>query len=208
MFPKYQQATLDEENRAKKRVIKSLAKAFLNETVSLDVNSSDTAVQIYDKLETKLNLFNALNSEAQTYFASQLDEDGSVVSVTLKIALAPFLGRLLVVGKEISVLSKQLARVFSYLQNAQVNNLSSILKTLVDEMIYLEEGIMIALGMSDDPDYEAIITPANGKPIKNIIKQIVGVCDEFSGLMFNMIDRYTPAVISAQIAGGLRRRDL
>jgi hypothetical protein len=69
MFPKYQQATLDEENRAKKRVIESLAKAFLNETVSLDVNSSDTAVQIYDKLETKLNLFNALNSEAQTYFA-------------------------------------------------------------------------------------------------------------------------------------------
>ena len=37
MFPKYQNTALDGENRAKKRVIKSLAKAYLNENVSLDV---------------------------------------------------------------------------------------------------------------------------------------------------------------------------
>ena len=205
MFPKYQNTALDGENRAKKRVIKSLAKAYLNENVSLDVGSSDTAVQIYDKLENKLNFFKALISEALTYFASQIDETTGMVIAVSMFGLIPLLGRLLIASKEIAILSKQLAPVFSYLENDQVNNLSNLLSATADELIYLEEGIKIAVGLSDDPEYEGISKRPNAVAVTNIIEQIVSVCDGFSEVLTKNVEKYTPAVISMNVQGGNRR---
>jgi hypothetical protein len=125
MFPKYQK--LDEENKAKRRVIKSLAKKFLNETVSVDVGSNESASQLYDKLEGKLNVLNALTFESLHYFASDFDEESGVTGRVGVFGLIPVLGRLLISARESNVIAKQLVKVFNYLENDQANDILELL---------------------------------------------------------------------------------
>jgi hypothetical protein len=167
----------------------------LNETVSFDDGSSESASLLNDKLESKLNVLNALTLESLKYFASSENDEG-VVSVRIQVfGLIPVIGRLLISSRETSIIAKQLTKVFNYLENDQVNNLINILILTMNEVAYLQENVVDATGGTQD---RQVI------PLVNMIKEVFDTCADFQTILIQASESYTPAVISTR----MRRRDM
>jgi hypothetical protein len=117
----------------------------LNETVSFDDGSSESALLLYDKLESTLNGLNALTLKSLNYFASNKNDEG-VVSVRIQdFGLIPVIGRLLISSRETSFIAKQLTKVFDYLENDQVNNIITILILTMNEVALLQKNVIDVL---------------------------------------------------------------
>ena len=94
MFPKYQNDVLDEDNKAKKRVIRYLSKSYKNIPSSIAGNGVEVEY-LYEMLDQNLTKFITLASESGTYFVTLRDEDKNETITGVKLSFNAVASRML-----------------------------------------------------------------------------------------------------------------
>ena len=132
MIPSYQNYTLDYNNRIKKRVIKSLDKAYADmEPLPDDDDGSSNANNIYNNAEQLLRTLISLYTEAMTYFDDiDIGESNYTISDNVKGIVT-----------KVSTTAAQLVTTikafeggtFNYLEANQVEELASLFSDLYQQ---------------------------------------------------------------------------
>ena len=125
MIPRYQDRALDTENRIKRRVIKSLDKAYANMIDVVDGDGDDTAQDLYIKTDTLLTSLTSLFDEATSHFNAV---NGG--RYTVSDYLSSVLGKTNVASNQLKNIMVQFRNTFNYLSKEQVSALENMFDRL------------------------------------------------------------------------------
>ena len=124
MIPRYQDRALDTENRIKRRVIKSLDKAYANMIDVVDGDGDDTAQDLYIKADTLLTSLTSLFDEATSHFNAVNN------GYTVSDYLSSVLGKTNVASNQLKNIMVQFRNTFNYLSKEQVSALENMFDRL------------------------------------------------------------------------------
>jgi hypothetical protein len=187
MLPFYQKYATDDDNRAKRRVIRSLDEAYSNmeEIETSEDGSQEDALLLFGKLETSYMLVTALVKESYIYFYSHnADED----EYEFDDVLGSKLGKLLTTVNEIASLLQQIATSFNFLTKPQVSRLI-ILDETSNRLLHQLKDLLRRLRPSAVGNDAFQINQ-----IKELMSSIVSTADADTKLLNYYSNNYTPAV--------------
>lgn len=187
MLPFYQKYATEDDNRAKRRVIRSLDEAYSNmEDIDISEDGSQKdALLLFGKLETSYMLVTALVKESYIYFYSfnAADDEYEFDDV-----LGSKLGKLLTTTTEIASLLQQIATSFNFLSKPQLSRL-----------IILDENSNLLLHRLNDL-IKRLKPSAVGNDafqisnIKELMNSVNSAADADTKLLNYYSNNYTPAV--------------
>jgi len=187
MLPYYQRYATEDDNRAKRRVIRTLDEAYANmeDIETGEDGSQEDALLLFGKLETSYMLVNALVKESYIYFYSYNATDDEY---EFDDVLGSKLGKLLTTNSEVASLLQQIATSFNFLTKPQVSRLIT-LDEMSNRMLHQLNDLIKRLQPSGLGTDAFQITQ-----IKELMASIISSADANTKILDYYSNNYTPAM--------------
>ena len=193
MLPSYQRYALDGDNRAKRRVIKSLGDTYIGvEEIdpSLEGSKQDANL-IYGQLETLFILVHTLLQESIGYFREDKRQ------FIAEDSLASKLSKVNTTASQISINFSKIGASFNYLTRLQIDTLKKFILKAIELLGYLDDSLERTRFSKPKFLQEA--------SLNELFEEISGTLRGIVPIFDNLVQNYSPSIIRSrrgQLEGG------